>query len=120
MNKSIMIIEDDFETQMLFSEFLKSESFDVLAMNDGLEALAYLKENDKSPDLILMDLTMPGMEPDEFVLALRKEKRHSNIPLILVSGKSDIAAYAEKFHAQDFFRKPFDIDPLIASVKSHS
>ena len=119
MNKTIMVIEDDFETQMLFSEFLKSEKFDVVSMSDGKEALEYLSKN-ASPDLILMDLTMPEMEPDDFVAELRKLDNHSNIPLILVSGKSDIAAYAKKFHAQDFFRKPFDIDPLIASVKSHS
>ena len=114
-----MVIEDDFETQMLFSEFLKSEQFDVVSMSDGKEALEYLSNNE-NPDLILMDLTMPEMEPDEFVSELRKDDSHAGIPLILVSGKSDIAAYVEKFHAQDFFRKPFDIDPLIASVKSHS
>lgn len=107
-----MIIEDDFETQFLFSQLLEAEGYNVLTMTSGVEALEYLEKND-APDLIFMDLNFPGGTPEEFNSRLRSFPQTTDTPVILVSGKSDIAEYAQKLNATGFVRKPFEIDPLL-------
>lgn len=112
MNKTIMIIEDDFETQLLFSQLLEAEGFSVLTMSSGVEALDYLEKN-KSPDLIFMDLNFPGGTPEEFNARLRSIPETSETPVILVSGKADIDEYAKRLNAKSYVKKPFEIDPLL-------
>lgn len=111
-----MIIEDDPETQFLFSEILMAEGYDVVAKDNGDEALKYLGQS-SIPDLIFMDLTFPGSTPEEFADKLRGMSNGNNVPLILVSGKADIADYAQRMNAAGFLKKPFDIDPLLALVQ---
>lgn len=112
MNKTIMIIEDDFETQFLFSQLLEAEGFTVVTMSSGVEALEHL-EKSSSPDLIFMDLNFPGGTPEEFNDRLRSLPATRETPVILVSGKADIADYAKKLNAVSFVKKPFEIDPLL-------
>lgn len=116
MNKLIMIIEDDFETQFLFSELLESEGYKVKSVSSGNEALETLNEG-LLPDLIFMDLNFPGGTPEEFTAALRQNPASRDVPLVLVSGKSDIAVYAEKLNAASFIKKPFELDPLLDLIQ---
>lgn len=115
MNKLIMIIEDDFETQFLFSELLQAEGYDVKSVSNGDEALESL--NDSNPDLIFMDLNFPGATPEDFMAALRSKPSSKDVPVVLVSGKSDIATYAEKLQAASFIKKPFELDPLLDLIQ---
>lgn len=112
MNKTIMIIEDDVETQFLFSQLLESEGFNVITKSNGVEALSYL-EKSKCPDLIFMDLNFPGGTPEQFVAALNELIGEKKVPIILVSGKSDIEEYAARLQATNYIKKPFEIDPLL-------
>lgn len=116
MNKTIMIIEDDPETQFLFSEILASEGYDVVSSTNGEEAMDYIESN--KPDLVFMDLSFPGGTPEEFTSKLRS-KHESNIPLIVVSGNNDIQEKAINLHATAFLKKPFDIDPLLLLVQKN-
>ncbi len=113
--KKIMLIEDDFDTQFLFTECLRAENYDVVPMDHGKKALEYLHTNGL-PDLILMDLTIPFLSPEEFVTNLRQMPEGSETPVIVVSGKADITEYAQKLKAQGFIKKPFDLDPLLAMI----
>jgi DNA-binding response OmpR family regulator len=113
--KKIMLIEDDFDTQFLFSECLRAENYDVVSMEHGKNALEYIETNG-SPDLILMDLNTPFLSPEEFVTKMRSISTGVETPVILVSGKSDIDEYAKKLGAKNFMRKPFDLDPLLSMI----
>ncbi len=115
--KKIMLIEDDFDTQFLFSECLRAENYDVVPMEHGKTALEYM-EIHGVPDLILMDLNTPFLTPEEFVRKMRSITNGANTPLILVSGKSDIEEYAEKLGAKNFMKKPFDLDPLLSMIST--
>lgn len=117
MNKLIMIIEDDFETQFLFSELLQAEGYDVKTVSNGDEALETLNDGTK-PDLIFMDLNFPGATPEQFTTALRETPNSKDVPVVLVSGKSDIAEYAEKLKAASFIKKPFELDPLLDLIQN--
>lgn len=113
MNKTIMIIEDDFDTQFLFSQLLEAEGFEVVAKTSGTEALEYLASN-PAPNLIFMDLNFPGGSPEDFTNKLRAlPGPAARTPIVVVSGKADIADYAERLRAISFVKKPFEIDPLI-------
>lgn len=117
MNKTIMIIEDDYETQLIFAEFLRSEGFDVAAVSHGKEALEYLNDH-PLPNLIIMDLTLPHMSAEDFVSELRKGDARSTIPLMIVSGKAEIAEYKEKLGAQTYVKKPFDMDHMLKTINT--
>lgn len=114
-SKKIMLIEDDFDTQFLFTECLRAENYEVVPMEHGKKALEYMESNGV-PDLILMDLNTPFITPEEFVAKMRTFTDGSSTPLILVSGKSDIDEYAKKLGANNFMRKPFDLDPLLSMI----
>lgn len=117
MRKTILLIEDDIETQALFTELLTGENYVVVSVYDGQEALDYLWAN-PAPDLILMDLTFPTMTADHFVAELKKNEKTTGIPIMLVSGKSDIQEYAQRLEAIQFIRKPFDIDPVLEMISA--
>ncbi len=110
-----MLIEDDFDTQFLFTECLRAENYDVIPMDHGKNALEYLSAHGL-PDLILMDLTTPYLSPEDFVTNMRKLPSGIGTPVILVSGSEDITEYAQKLNARGFIKKPFDLDPLLAMI----
>lgn len=114
-HKKIMLIEDDFDTQFLFTECLRAEDYEVVPMDHGKKALDYIEKNG-TPDLILMDLNTPFLTPDEFVEGVRKRTDGKETPFIIVSGKSDISEYAERLKVRGFIKKPFDLDPLLAMI----
>lgn len=117
MSKQILIIEDDFETQFLFSELLGAEGYDIQTASTGTEALDFI-QNGGTPDLIFMDLNFPGGTPEDFTKALRENPTSKDTPVILISGKSDIADYAKKLEAKSFIKKPFDLDPLLDLIQT--
>lgn len=114
-HKTIMLIEDDFDTQFLFTECLRAEDYEVVPMDHGKKALEYIEANGV-PDLILMDLNTPFLTPEEFVERLRVLPNADKTHLIIVSGKSDIDEYAKKLRADDYIKKPFDLDPLLEKI----
>lgn len=115
IHKTILLIEDDPETQLLFTQLLESYGYHVFATSDGVEALEYVRSHGV-PSLILMDLTFPRITPEEFVHQLRSEAKATDVPLILVSGKPDIQDYVDKFDAVGALRKPFDIDRAMSTI----
>lgn len=117
MHKKIMLIEDDFDTQFLFTECLRAENYDVVPMDHGKKALEYIAGNGL-PDLILMDLNTPFLTPEEFITEMRAFPHGNATPVIVVSGKSDIDEYAKRLGARDFIKKPFDLDPLLTKIEN--
>lgn len=117
-HKTIMLIEDDFDTQFLFTECLRAEDYNVVPMDHGKKALDHIQSNGV-PDLILMDLNTPFLTPEEFVDEVRRLPDGDKAHFILVSGSSSIAEYAEKLKADDFIKKPFDLDPLLEKISNY-
>lgn len=113
--KKIMIIEDDTDTQLFLGEFLREENFEVVTASHGKEALQYLSQ-EKTPDLIFMDLNFPHMTAAEFIQEVRKHPSMTQTPVYLLSGKSDIEKCARDLEATGFLKKPFDLNPLLDIV----
>jgi len=93
MTNKILIIDDEENLTLLVSVRLESFGYDVLVANDGIRGLEIAKE--EKPDLILLDLMMPGMDGVEVAKKLKENPETQNIPyFVFTAGKGD--EYSEK------------------------
>lgn len=108
--KKIAIIDDDVYIGNMLEEVLRSNGYDVLRAYSGTEALYLLSQN--TPDLVLLDLMLPGLSGEEVLPHIEK------IPVIVLSAKMDVQ---DKINlllggAVDYMTKPFDTGELLARV----
>ncbi|HRE46590.1 MAG TPA: response regulator transcription factor [Aggregatilineales bacterium] len=113
--KRILIVEDDLVTQTLLREILEREGFNTNAVGDGPDALAHLQRSGL-PELILIDLGLPTMHGFELC---RRVKRMGDIPIMILTGDTSPQTATEGLHdyAEDYIRKPFDVDEVVARIK---
>lgn len=111
----ILIVDDDVNIAEQISRYLTEELFDVITVYDGESALQELSSF--APDLILLDLLLPGIDGYQ---VCREIRRYSGIPIIIISGKSDVfdKVLALELGADDYLVKPFDNRELIARIKA--
>lgn len=114
-SKKILVIEDHPDTLMLMSLVLKREGFSVVEATDGNDALKKLQSG-LSPDLIFVDLKMPGCDGVEFMERFRKMPNSLKVPVFVTSGLDDIEDYTKDCGAQGFIEKPVDLDKLLTKV----
>ena len=113
--QKILIVDDDNNIAELISLYLTKECFDTLIVNDGESALESLKTFE--PNLILLDLMLPGIDGYE---VCRSVRANSNIPIIMLSAKGEIfdKVLGLELGADDYMEKPFDSKELVARVKA--
>lgn len=109
--ETILIIDDDVAIGNLEQEVLEWEGYLVQRAYSGTEALLLLKE--KKPDLILLDLMLPGMSGEDILPQIQ------GIPVIVVSAKTAVEDKVELLlgGAVDYLTKPFDMKELLARIK---
>lgn len=108
--KKIMIIDDDVCIGDMLEELLAKENYSTVRAYSGTEALLYLSSH--RPDLILLDLMLPGLSGEELLPLIR------NIPVIVLSAKADINDKVELLMggAADYITKPFHSAELLARI----
>ena len=108
--KQIAIIDDDIYISSMLEELLVREGYGVLRAYSGTEALLLLEE--KKPDLVLLDLMLPGLSGEEVLPHL------AGIPVIVLSAKADVEDKVELLlgGAADYLTKPFDTRELLARI----
>ena len=113
---NILVVDDDKEIVESIQIYLKNEGFNIYKAYNGLEALEILMEEEIH--LILMDIMMPKLDGIKATIKIREEK---NIPIILVSAKSEDTdkIIGLNIGADDYITKPFNLLELIARVKSN-
>ena len=113
---NILVVDDDKEIVESIEIYLKNEGFNIFKAYNGLEALEILVE--KEIHLILMDIMMPKLDGIKATIKIREEK---NIPIILVSAKSEDTdkIIGLNIGADDYITKPFNLLEHIARVKSN-
>ena len=111
----ILIVDDDNTIAELISLYLTKECFDNKIVNDGESALVAF--DSFKPDLILLDLMLPGMDGYQVCREIRYK---SNIPVIMLSAKGEIfdKVLGLELGADDYMIKPFDSKELVARVKA--
>ena len=113
--QKILIVDDDNNIAELISLYLTKECFECRIVNDGEEALKVL--DSFRPDLILLDLMLPGMDGYQ---VCREVRHRSNLPIIMLSAKGEIfdKVLGLELGADDYMIKPFDSKELVARVKA--
>jgi len=111
----ILIIEDDEDINQLLCKILRKEGYEVTAAYSGTEGKLRLEQN--LPDLILLDLMLPGMSGQAITEYVRKEKQ-SNVPIIILSAKTGLENKVELITngADDYITKPFEPQEVLVRV----
>lgn len=113
----ILIIEDDQSLVMLLTTALESSGFTVVAAFDGMQGTTLA--HDEKPDLILLDLIMPLGGGLNALKNLKKSTHTSAIPVIVISGTSDVLLIddVKNMGIEEYIAKPFDINDLIKKIQ---
>ncbi|MCM3364400.1 response regulator transcription factor [Niallia sp. Sow4_A1] len=115
MNAKIIVIDDDTKITSMIRRGLTFEGYDVIVANNGREGLMMIL--DQSPDLVILDVMMPGIDGLEVCRRLRKD---GNIPILMVTGRDSVADRVEGLEtgADDYLIKPFAFEELVARIKA--
>lgn len=113
--QKILIVDDDENIAELISLYLTKECFETLTVNDGKSAVNEFSTF--SPDLVLLDIMLPGMDGYDVCREIRKS---SKIPIIMLSAKGEVfdKVLGLELGADDYIIKPFDSKELVARVKA--
>jgi two-component system cell cycle response regulator len=117
-NKTVLIVDDDELNIKLIKAMLKSENYRLLAALSGMECLEMVA--DVVPDLILLDVMMPGIDGFEVCRRIKQEGETRKIPIIMVSSSigEKLRVEAMEAGADGFLSKPVDKTELVVQVKS--
>ena len=113
--QKILIVDDDENIAELISLYLTKECFDTQIVHDGEEALQAFERS--QPDLILLDLMLPGIDGYQ---VCREVRAKSQTPIIMLSAKGEVfdKVLGLELGADDYMEKPFDSKELVARVKA--
>ena len=117
-NQKILVVDDSLSQRLVLSAVLTEEGHQVITANDGEEAVA--KAKSEMPDLIIMDIVMPGLNGFQATRAITNDETTWHIPVILLTSKdmdSD-RIWALRQGATAFLNKPVDHAALIAMVNT--
>ncbi len=118
-NRLILIVDDNPENRKVLGSLLVEHGYEVGASSDGPKALEFIKK--ERPDLILLDVMMPGMDGFEVCGKLKLNNETKHIPVIFLTARTSTEDIIKGFHAGgvDYVSKPFNSEELIARVNTH-
>ena len=111
----ILVSDDDKNICELLRLYLEKEGYEVSIANDGTQAIA--KFNAESPDMVLLDIMMPGLDGWQVCREIRKK---SNCPIIMITAKGETfdKVLGLELGADDYVVKPFDTKEIVARIKA--
>src|ERR1035438_469535 len=117
--EEILVVDDTPASLRLATELLTQHGYRVRPAADG--ALALKSVAAKAPDLILLDVSMPGMDGYEVCRRLKADEKSSRIPIIFISAFGDTRQKVAGFEAGgiDYITKPFEAEEMLARVRTH-
>ncbi|MGB2964423.1 MAG: response regulator transcription factor [Anaerolineales bacterium] len=115
MNATILVVDDEPKIVQLARDYLENNGFKVLSSGNGQQALAITRQ--ERPDLIVLDLMLPGMDGLDVCRAIRRE---SDVPIIMLTARAEEAdqLIGLELGADDYITKPFSPRALVARVRA--
>jgi two-component system, OmpR family, alkaline phosphatase synthesis response regulator PhoP len=114
MKRKILIVEDDLSLARILCHNLNYEGFEVVTANNGLDALSQAESH--KPDLVLLDLMLPGLDGIEVCRALARQPLRMGMIIITARNQKQDKLQAFQLGADDYVTKPFTLDELLARV----
>lgn len=116
--RKILLADDDSAVREGLDRVLRFEGYETVLAGDGRAALAYVSAPDTAPDLVLMDVTMPGL--DGLAATRRLRASGCTIPILMITGRNAVGdrIVALDNGADDYLMKPFAIEELLARVRA--
>lgn len=117
-SQKILVVDDSLSQRLVLNALLTQEGHSVIMANDGIEAIA--KAKSELPDLIIMDIVMPGLNGFQATRAITNDETTWHIPVILLTSKdmdSD-RIWALRQGATAFLNKPLDHAALLSLIKT--
>jgi len=117
LSDHILVVDDSPDNVFLIQTILEEEGYKISTAEDGPSALAEIEQS--PPSLVLLDVMMPGMDGFEVTKRIRQDPKLSFIPILLITAHdSPSVAQGLDIGADDFIRKPVEVDELLARVRS--
>ena len=118
MSQKVLVIEDETNIQELLKYNLEKNGYNVIVADNGIDGLQEALAN--VPDIILLDLMLPGLDGLEVCKRLRMEKRTKKVPILMLTAKSEELdkVLGLELGADDYITKPFSIKELIARIRA--
>jgi two-component system alkaline phosphatase synthesis response regulator PhoP len=120
-SKKILVVDDDRDDLKMISMILEPEGYEVVTAENGLEALK--KVESESPDLILLDVMMPGLDGFAACAKLKSSPRSRGIPVVLLTGVAKQITRTRypidgvlRAEANDYLEKPLEPEALLKAV----
>jgi adenylate cyclase len=116
-SSTILIVDDNADNVEILRVFLESRGYNVADAHDGRAALAQLDE--VRPDLVLLDVMMPGMDGWEVCRTIKKHPEHGSTRVMMVTAKGGFESKFEGMRsgADDYLVKPVDLEELATKVE---
>jgi CheY-like chemotaxis protein len=113
----VLVVDDSATIRAVLGKMLAQDSHVVLKAADGDSAIAMAKK--EQPDLIFLDIVMPGMNGFAVLRALRRDPQTHDIPIVMISGNLQATEqfYVQRFGADDFMKKPFGRGEVFARIQ---
>ncbi len=113
----ILVVDDDKTTRKLLSLFLKAKGYEVVAAENGLDAMEKL--GTENINLVVTDMNMPYMDGIEFIRNLRSDDNWKNIPIVMVTTEADDEERKKAMEAgaDDYLVKPANAEQITDSIK---
>jgi DNA-binding response OmpR family regulator len=116
MEEKVLVVDDEFEIRDVLSRFLTEEGYEIILASNGEEALELVER--ENPQVILLDILMPGIDGIETCKRLKENEKTRFIPVIMATALWDTYSEVIEAGAEDFVTKPFNLTELSHRVKS--
>jgi len=114
----IMVVDDELDLRAMVDIMMKNEGYNTEMAVDGSDFLE--KVDSFNPDIVILDVMMPGLETEEMLEKLKKKKSKSKVILLtVVRFDRDEKRIFGQGNVVDYIKKPFDVDVLMDAVKKH-
>lgn len=115
--KKLLIVDDQFGIRVLLNEVFEKDGYKTMQASNGKQALKLVA--DEEPDLILLDMKIPGMDGLEILREIKKMNVSSEVIMMTAYGELEMINEAMQLGALTHFAKPFDIDEVRQEVKNY-
>jgi two-component system, response regulator, stage 0 sporulation protein F len=117
MSEKILIVDDQYGIRILLNEVFQKEGYKTFQAANGVQAIDIVQKH--TPDLVLLDMKIPGMDGIEILKRLKKINQDIRVIIMTAYGELDMIQEAKDLGAITHFAKPFDIDELREAVRAN-